>query len=78
MVQYPDCPHCGNASTSMSIVDVVFGGVHLKGVQCNNPECNRYLGFFKDYDGILNELIDAIDEVKSDIDNLESELNRNR
>ena len=70
MEHYPDCPYCDNQA--LSVVDAVINGIHLKGIQCNNPECGKYLGFFRDYDDSLKELKDTIDEVKSDIGDLES------
>lgn len=67
MGQYPNCPHCGNASTAMSIVDVEIGGVRLKGIQCNN--CKSYIAFYKDYDKQLEEIRDTIEELEGEIDN---------
>jgi len=69
MVQYPDCPHCGNASTSMSIVDVEIGGVRLKGIQCNC--CQKYVAFFKDYEEEIRELKDTTIELEGKISDLE-------
>ena len=67
MVQYPDCPHCGNASTAMSVVDVEIGGVRLKGIQCNN--CKGYIAFYKDYDDQLESLRNKIEELEGGIGN---------
>lgn len=74
MAHYPNCPYCDNQA--LSIVDLDINGVLLKGIQCNNPKCCRYVGFFKDYDNTLKELEDAIDNLKSEIEDLESELSR--
>lgn len=67
MVQYPDCPHCGNASTAMSVVDVVIGGVSLKGIQRNH--CKSFIAFFKDYDDQFEKLRNTIEELEGEIDN---------
>ena len=67
MVHYPNCPHCGNASTAMSVVDVEIGGVSLKGIQCNN--CKNIIAFYKDYDEQLETLSKTIEELDSKIDN---------
>ena len=67
MVQYPNCPHCGNASTAMSIVDVEIGGICLKGIQCNN--CKGYIGFYKNYDDQLEKIRNTIEELEGEIDN---------
>ena len=70
MVHYPNCPYCDNQA--LSVVEVEINGIRLKGIQCNNPECSKYMGFFRDYDDVLKELKDAIDEIKSDIEDLDS------
>lgn len=65
MVQYPDCPFCENSNSALSIVDVEIDGFLLKGIQCNN--CKKYIGFFQD-------VKPQIDELKEQIENLESEI----
>ena len=65
MVQYPDCPYCGNSNSAISIVDVEINGLALKGIQCNN--CKKYFGFFQDSKP-------QIDELKEKIESLESEI----
>ena len=67
MVRYPNCPHCGNASTAMSVVDVEIGGILLKGIQCNN--CNSFIAFYKDYDEQLVKINNTIEELEGEIDN---------
>lgn len=69
MVQYPDCPYCGNQA--LSVVDVEIGGIQMKGIQCNNPECNKYVGFFKDYDKEIEEIKERLDDAESRIDDVE-------
>lgn len=69
MVHYPDCPYCGN--TSLSIVDVEINGASLKGIQCNNPECSKYIGFYRDYDTKLDELTSLIDDLEDKMEYLE-------
>ena len=69
MDMYPDCPFCTNSS--LSIVDVEIAGVKLKGVQCNAPDCEKYLGFFKDYDKELEEIKQRLDDAESRIDDVE-------
>lgn len=62
MVQYPDCPYCGNQA--LSVVDVEIDGLQLKGIQCNNPDCKRYVGFFKDYEKEIEEIKERLDDVE--------------
>ena len=71
MVQYPGCPYCGNSNTALSVVDVEIDGFQLKGIQCNNPECHKYLGFFKDYDKELEEIKERLNEIESRISDKE-------
>jgi len=66
MVQYPDCPFCGNAS--LSIVDVEINGISLKGIQCNNPECCKIFGVYKDYAQEIKELREKLEEIEGEID----------
>ena len=69
MVHYPDCPYCGHQA--LSVVDVEIDGFQLKGIQCNNPECKKYVGFFKDYDKDFEEIKERLDEIESRISDLE-------
>ena len=69
MVYYPDCPFCGNAS--MSIVDVEIENTQLKGIQCDNPMCKKYVGFYKDDSARLKELSESIDDLDSRVSDLE-------
>ena len=69
MVQYPVCPYCDNQA--LSVVDVEINGIRLKGIQCNNPDCGRYVGFFKDYDKVLEEIKENLNELESRIDDIE-------
>ena len=69
MVQYPDCPHCGNASTSMSVVDVEIGGVRLKGIQCNH--CKNFIAHYKDYYSEFKSVKESLEELNSRVDDLE-------
>lgn len=55
----------------MSVVDVEIDGFQLKGIQCNNPECHKYLGFFKDYDKELEEIKERLNEIESRISDKE-------
>lgn len=70
MVQYPNCPFCGNSSTALSIVDVEIDNILLKGVKCNNPECGKYMGFFKDEEEKLKKISDSVEELENRIDEL--------
>lgn len=70
MVLFQDCPHCGNSSTSTSIVDVEIGGISLKGIQCNN--CKKILVCFKDFDSDIKELKESLNDLESRVDDLES------
>lgn len=67
MVQYPDCPFCGNAS--LSIVDVEINGISLKGVQCN--ACSKFIGYYKDNDSKIKEISESIEDIDSRIRDLE-------
>lgn len=69
MLQYPDCPQCGNANTSMSVVDVEIGGIRLKGIQCNH--CKSFIAYYKDYDSEFEFIKESIDELDSRIENIE-------
>ena len=69
MVNYPDCPHCGNSGTSTSIVDVEIGGVSLKGIQCNN--CKEILVCFKDYDAEMSKVKESLENLESRVEGLE-------
>ena len=71
MVQYPDCPFCGNSNTALSIVDVVIGGENLKGIQCNAPDCSKFIGFFKDYNERIKSIDGRLDELESRIEDVE-------
>jgi len=74
MVQYPICPVCGNANSALSVVDVKFAGWELKGIQCNNPQCKHYLGFFQDSLSKIEEIQDLINDLESKVDDLESDI----
>ena len=63
MVQYPDCPFCGNATSALSIVDVEINGIMLKGIQCNS--CTKYIGFYFDHSKELKEIMDRIDDIEN-------------
>ena len=69
MVQYPGCPFCGNSNSALSIVDVEIDGIVLKGIQCNN--CKKYIGFFQDAKSQIDELKEQIESLESDISDLE-------
>lgn len=68
MVHYLVCSFCGNETNALSIEDVYVQGVLLKGIKCNNPECGKYLGFYKDYQEELKEIHESIDEIESNMD----------
>ncbi len=70
MVQYPDCPYCGNQA--LSVVEVEIDGVLLKGIQCNNPECKRYVGFFRDYNKVFEHINNSIENIENHISDLEN------
>ena len=69
MLQYPDCPHCENANTSISIVDVEIGGIRLKGIQCN--DCKSFIAYYKDYDSEFESIKESIEALDSRIGDLE-------
>lgn len=66
MVQYPICPKCTN--TELSIIDIEIDGQKMKGVQCNS--CNELLWVFKDYSDIIQELKDDLESLESRVDDL--------
>ena len=72
MVSYPDCPYCGNSA--LSIVDVMIDGINLKGIQCNNSSCLKYIGFFKDNTEIINNINEKIEDLESDLDSAENRI----
>lgn len=69
MVHYPDCPFCGNSNSALSIVEVEIAGIHLKGVQCNNSMCGKFLGFYMDYEEEVKEIKESIEELQNSIEN---------
>lgn len=69
MMQYPDCPYCGNSS--LSVVDVEIDGLTLKGIRCNSTDCQKYVGFFKDDSKQIEELYDKIEELEGKISDIE-------
>jgi len=69
MEQYPDCPYCGNSTSTLSIVDVEINGAKLKGIQCNN--CKKYIGFFQDNSQELNDIRERIEELESDVSDIQ-------
>ena len=69
---YPDCPFCGNST--LSIVNVIIEDLQLKGIQCNNPTCSKYIGFFKDDTEIINTINEKIDDLESDLDSAENRI----
>ena len=71
MTNYPDCPYCGNSNTALSVVAVEIDGFKLKGIQCNNPSCQRYLGFFQDCSDELFKLKEKINDLEGRIDDIE-------
>ena len=68
MIHYPDCPFCENANTALSVVDVEIKGIKLKAIQCNS--CSKYLGFFQDVRSQIDELKEQIDGLESDMSDL--------
>lgn len=68
MVQYPDCPFCGNSNSALSIVDVEINGIFMKAVYCNN--CQKYFGFFQDVNKQIKELKDSVDNLESAVSDL--------
>lgn len=68
MVQYPDCPYCGNSTSALSVVDVEIDGYKLKGIQCNN--CSKYFGFFQDYSNQIQEITDKLDSLESELNDI--------
>jgi hypothetical protein len=66
MVQYPICPKCTN--TELSIIDIEIDGQKMKGVQCNS--CNEFLWVVKDYSDIIQELKDDLESLESRVDDL--------
>lgn len=69
MEQYPNCPYCENSTSALSIVDVVIDGIKLKGIQCNG--CKKYMGFFQDYSKELDEINEKLNDLESDISDLQ-------
>lgn len=69
MVQYPDCPFCGNSNLLM--VDVVIDGIPMKGIQCSSPNCQKYVGFFEDYNLKIKSIEDSVEELTGRIDDIE-------
>ena len=74
MIYYPDCPFCGNSNTALSVVDVEVDGFHLKGIRCNNSQCNRFLGLFQDCEKQFDETKENISDIESKVDDLESTI----
>lgn len=68
MVQYPDCPYCGNATSALSVVDVEIDGYKLKGIQCNN--CQKYFGFFQDFSEQFRKINEELDNVESTLSDM--------
>ena len=69
MVQYPDCPFCKNSNSALSVVDVVIDGFVLKGIFCNG--CKKYIGYFQDIEPQIAELKEKIEELESNVSDLE-------
>lgn len=70
MVQFPNCPKCGNSSDAMSVVDIELGGVQLKAIQCNN--CDHIVCCYRDYKGEIDKLKELVENLESRIDDMEN------
>ena len=66
MIQFPNCPNCGNETSALSVVDVIIDGCRLKGIQCNN--CQKFLGFFQDFSEDIKKINEKLVDIISDID----------
>lgn len=65
MIQYPDCPYCGNSTTALSVVDVEINNYVFKGIQCNS--CKKFFGFFQEYSKQIEEIMERLDELENRI-----------
>ena len=66
MIEFPNCPFCGNSNDALSIVDAEIDRIALKAIKCNNPNCGKYIGFYKDYDTKLSQIEEEIEDIDKD------------